>query len=1330
MWVRSWNALWAVGWEWCCCFVGWRERGLFLLFPLVPFFSFPFHSPPPSFPPHQTPTNTSTGDPTLIHPFLAEIGKDRRKSNENEATIRAHHPGTSISSTPELQHSHLVGLGIADENGNTTPGVDTGAAALHLAIRCGSVHTISLLLAHRAISPNGIHPPGSGTTALHLAASLGRTDVVTLLLEQDGINDTLRDAQGRTARDLAKSKEVVRLIDDSRALLNATYRSLLHSYLLSPPTAPPPPVLLDLLASPRVKYVDLKYLDESGTSLLHEAARRRDLRLIELGVRAGADVFVRDRRGKMAHEVVPKGEEKVRVFLRQSDKRIVANQDQTLIMPPSPLTEPPSMKGYLNKYTNVAKGYNSRWFVLKAGVLSYYRHAEDEKIASRGSVSMKTAIVKQKPGDRLRFEVHSMPGRGHHSPPQKWYLKANHPVEASRWALALQRSVEWYRGGGIERRSGESEEGAVASVPSTRHSYSPAALLRRSTTRALDIESLGGMGTGTGPSPTDGGGSVASASGVPAVHVEPVDASPSMNDPEEERDDLGPLNGERSPDGGESPDEDGERSSSASESDARRRVPPYEDSFELHGNAIAAQLELTLQLLSNLPLPLEPRERETQGAIACSLGSVQGMINEYVGMVSQREGYFKKEVQRERERQKVWEESLASVVREGEALEKELRLRSRKRGSRVFMGSTSGGSGSVSVSTRRRSLRSPPVGRVYVREEGVGEMGEAGEYSSFAVPVNGSFRRNPGRSQTMPPVRSPSPVPSRPRGPVAGPAPPSYAASTSGYSIGDAQDEEEEEFSTDEEDEFFDAIDSNNLPNLTIPESIVSPTRSETAPSNIPDGMNVNMDAYKAYTHLRKRLGVRADNRPSTSLWSVLKHSIGKDLTKISFPVFFNEPTSMLQRMAEDMEFSECLDVAATERDPLRRIAFVAAFAMSNYSSTIGRIAKPFNPMLSETFEYVRIDKKYRYVSEQVSHHPPISACWAESPLWHYYGEVDAQNKFMGKSFEIRPTGVAHAELVLPEEWGPGYPKSPRVPGKVIEHYSWKKVTTNVSGFIIGSPTIDHYGDMVIKNHRTGDQCILTFKPRGWRGKDAYEIAGDVMDANGRIAYQIAGRWNSQLVASQYMGGGRLNPDVSIDGTASPSAQEHIMLWRNSDKPPGLRPDQRAFELGHYELANDLKHDQEEKQRSIRRARELGEMPPHKPRWFTSDTDGDTQERVWTPRVVGKHQLEYWVERERVWREGGGDASWKNVEDIFIEEPDAIKSETTNGYVWIIILRCKRSTARGKDFTHVIAISLFAGVEDDSTCQYSVNYSLNPENRISELFYIKFKIANIRIIVK
>jgi hypothetical protein len=40
---------------------------------------------------------------------------------------------------------------------------------------------------------------------------------------------------------------------------------------------------------------------------------------------------------------------------------------------------------------------------------------------------------------------------------------------------------------------------------------------------------------------------------------------------------------------------------------------------------------------------------------------------------------------------------------------------------------------------------------------------------------------------------------------------------------------------------------------------------------------------------------------------------------------------------------------------------YVAAFAASEYASTIGRVAKPFNPLLGETFEYVRPDKNYRF---------------------------------------------------------------------------------------------------------------------------------------------------------------------------------------------------------------------------------------------------------------------------------------------------------------------------------------------------------------------------------
>lgn len=80
-------------------------------------------------------------------------------------------------------------------------------------------------------------------------------------------------------------------------------------------------------------------------------------------------------------------------------------------------------------------------------------------------------------------------------------------------------------------------------------------------------------------------------------------------------------------------------------------------------------------------------------------------------------------------------------------------------------------------------------------------------------------------------------------------------------------------------------------------------------------------------------------------------------------------PVIFADEIAEDMEYDACLTVAASDKDSLRRIAFVGAFAMSNYSSTIGRIAKPFNPLLSQSFEYA-IPNRYRYISEQVSHHP------------------------------------------------------------------------------------------------------------------------------------------------------------------------------------------------------------------------------------------------------------------------------------------------------------------------------------------------------------------------
>jgi len=43
----------------------------------------------------------------------------------------------------------------------------------------------------------------------------------------------------------------------------------------------------------------------------------------------------------------------------------------------------------------------------------------------------------------------------------------------------------------------------------------------------------------------------------------------------------------------------------------------------------------------------------------------------------------------------------------------------------------------------------------------------------------------------------------------------------------------------------------------------------------------------------------------------MIKDNIGKDLTKVCLPVYFNEPLSSLQKCFEDLEYSYLLDQAS-----------------------------------------------------------------------------------------------------------------------------------------------------------------------------------------------------------------------------------------------------------------------------------------------------------------------------------------------------------------------------------------------------------------------------------
>ena len=116
----------------------------------------------------------------------------------------------------------------------------------------------------------------------------------------------------------------------------------------------------------------------------------------------------------------------------------------------------------------------------------------------------------------------------------------------------------------------------------------------------------------------------------------------------------------------------------------------------------------------------------------------------------------------------------------------------------------------------------------------------------------------------------------------------------------------------------------------------------------------------------RKVLPVPQPDKNSSTLWSFLKNCVGRELSKITMPVQWNEPISFLQRLSEYMNYAYLLKLAADQKDnPENRMMFVATFAVSALASNFERMGKPFNPLLGETYELQRED--FRIVCEQVS---------------------------------------------------------------------------------------------------------------------------------------------------------------------------------------------------------------------------------------------------------------------------------------------------------------------------------------------------------------------------
>ncbi|KAH8165019.1 hypothetical protein CIB48_g3233 [Xylaria polymorpha] len=1148
--------------------------------------------------PSREPTQSGPAlTPSRSHTMLADKGTSLEQSVRKFRIVEALRSGNTAAILKAIRETSENGPRASTSSfsaaAGPTPLEDT--TVLHLAIQCAEYDVVEYVLSNGASYIDVNARDKDGNTPIHVAAAQGRGPIVRLLLEQKDINDAISNNQGKLPLDVARNPEIFQQLQLSRTLFVQDKVKQVQDLVRKGAYE----TLGQVLEEPRVKIIlDINSVElpcepttvQSGGTLLHEAARKRDTKLIQALLLHGADPFQRDRKGKLPQHVT--NDDVTRAMLKKSPAAVAAQrgiQEKAVLGhatsqagPVAATGDPlsgrdPQMKGYLKKWTNYRKGYQLRWFVLENGVLSYYKHQDDAENACRGAISMRIARLHMSPEEKTKFEIIGKSS-------VKYTLKANHEVEAKRWFWALNNAIQW-----MKDQAKQDERQKAQSAEMLRQARDT--LGKPSDASISDLHS---EATSLGE-PRSSMNLTRLPSGRQTIVADSID------------DEFVDVKRQNNGGQGVPTDVDDEDDEEYVDTSSRAEAPSAtKDAFNITAQSARLQLDTLAQVSAALQAEanrnptlslVDPKAAQALATYDSALKSLKGLMGDLLRISKDRDAHWQYRLDQEVEMRRMWEESMAKVAAEQEVLE-----------ARV-------GEAEIKRKMAKRALRevmeeSRPISRSSLHEEVAETYNE--------VPRDG--QKSPAMSRKT----------------------------TALSKLLDVSEDSESE-----QEEFFDAVDAGEVDVEPMPPSDVMPS-SDSGQDIVVSGADIS-SAFNGYENgVRTRLKLDEDNRPRVGLWGILKSMIGKDMTKMTLPVSFNEPTSLLYRTGEDMEYAHLLDLAADRADSIERMLYVAAFAASEFASTIGRVAKPFNPLLGETFEYARPDKGYRFFIEQVSHHPPVGACYAEAAQWTYWGEAKVDSRFMGKSFDIYHLGTWFLKL------------RPKAGGKE-DFYTWKKPKSQVVGIITGNPVVDNYGLVEIKNWTTGETCHLDFKQRGWKASSAYQLSGKILDADGRPRISIGGRWNSKIYARMTPGYEATveEPQETTGSISDPSRA--FVIWEANERPKGIpfnltpfvltfnhiddnlikyiaptdsryRPDQRAMEDGEYDFAASEKNRLEEAQRARRKERQQnGEE--FIPAWFEKTVCEVTGVEYW------KYTEQYWIQREKF---GNGDTSaWDGLEPIY-----------------------------------------------------------------------------------
>lgn len=693
---------------------------------------------------------------------------------------------------------------------------------LHLAIQCAEFPVVEYVISDGAGYVDINARDKDGNVPLHVAATQGRTQVVKLLLEQMDINDAIANNQGRLPLDLARNAEIFQLLQLSRSLFAESKIKQVQELIGKQDYK----TLEQVLEETRLKTVlDINSTEfvmdpvtiQAGGTLLHEAARKKNTALIQLLLLHGADPFRRDRKGKLPQDVTK--DDVTRAMLKRSPAAVAAQrgiQEKAVLGTASQAAVAAPGDPHLGKEAREMKGYLKKWTNYRKGYQLRWFVLEDGVLSYYKH--------QDDSGSACRGAINMRIAKLNMSPDEKtkfeiigkssvkYTLKANHEVEAKRWFWALNNAIQWTKD---QAKEEERQRAANAELltKAKEHVQGSSSELPSESASFLEPGPRASTQLSRMQSSNRSQGKVTSAGGSFAEEDE---------------------NGETDHDtraGVSVMQEDNDDEDDYGDGSSGRDQPNVgKDAFNITAQSLKLQLETMAQV--NAALVSEASQNpgvklsdpKTAGALAtydAAIRSMTGLIGDLMRISRDRDSYWQYRLDRETDMRRMWEESMAQVAKEQEVLQARIGEAEEKR------------------KQTKRMLKEVVSSNMADSQAALAEVPEEGEPGDAA-----------SLSQKSP-----------------------RAISRHGTVLHEIANLSEDD--SDEDDEFFDAVDAGEIEAEPLPPVTATTTTEGSKEIVVSDGGVDISTAFHGYENgIRTRLKIDADNRPKISLWvSVLTYS-------------------------------------------------------------------------------------------------------------------------------------------------------------------------------------------------------------------------------------------------------------------------------------------------------------------------------------------------------------------------------------------------------------------------------------------------------------------------